>query len=118
MIPDPDRAGVEQAEALERRCDREGLGEQQSLPEPVRTLRLGQKYLGAIDADEMDPDLGRLDPVADPGALIDGEHELTVGEAAVDDPPSRPGFPALTDRGLGDNPEHHRPRRARARRVG
>ena len=104
MIPDPHRAGVEQAEALQRRRDREGLGEQQPLPEPVRTLRLGQQYLGAVGADEMDADLGRLDAVADPGVLVDGEHEAPVGKAAVDDPPSLPGVPALGDRGLADRP--------------
>jgi hypothetical protein len=114
---DADRAGVKQAEALQGRRDREALGEQQPLREPGRTLGLRQEHLGAVGADQMNPELRRVDAVADGAILVHGEHEPPVGPASVDDPHRVRGLPATIDLLLADDPQRHGAERALSRRI-
>ena len=65
----------------------------------------------------MNPELRRVDAVADGAILVHGEHEPPVGPASVDDPHRVRGLPATIDLLLADDPQRHGAERALSRRI-
>ena len=118
MILDANGAGVKQVESLHRRRDRKRLREQQPVQGPGRAVVLGQQHRGAVGAHDVHPEVRCLDPVADPGILVDGDHDAPVRLTTFEDPPRLAGLPALGDLRCGEDLELDGARTARQRRFG